>query len=115
MSYIPPTAQTEFTDISANGKFYTAIQEVNSDTFLGNGHKVLVDATGGDITLTLPNLSAGEAGREFHVKKIAGPNSAVLTISGWGPQTVDDQDFVEIKTVKQSFFVTSDGTQWHII
>lgn len=93
--------------ITAN---YTALW---SDTVL------LVNATGGNITVTLPDSGTvaspkDEMGKIFHVKKVDASANTV-TIDGFSTQTIDGATTNVINTQYDSVTIVSDGSNWHII
>lgn len=89
---------------------YTALW---SDTVL------LVNATGGNITVTLPDSGTvaspkDEMGKIFHVKKVDASANTV-TVDGFSTQTIDGATTNVISTQYDSITIVSDGSNWHII
>lgn len=89
---------------------YTALW---SDTVL------LVNATGGNITVTLPDSGTvaspkDEMGKIFYVKKVDATANTV-TIDGYSTQTIDGATTNVINTQYDSVTIVSDGSNWHII
>lgn len=84
---------------------YTAVSETD--------YTILVDATSGDVTISLPTaLSA--LGRVFNVKKIDASTNSVF-IDPNGSESLDNDTDAEIKKRYTSLTVQSDGTGWWII
>lgn len=74
---------------------------------------LIVDATAGNVTLTLPPAATAR-GKVFHVKKIdAGANSVIL--EGDGAETVDDAANVTWAVQYQAYTVACDGAEWWIV
>ena len=73
---------------------------------------VLVDTTGGNITITLPNATSNE-GKEFTVKRItAGANTLTIDTSGGN---IDDSATISMPTLYESLTMQSDGTDYWIV
>lgn len=82
-----------------------------SDTVL------LVNATGGNITVTLPDSGTvsstkDEMGKIFHVKKVDASANTV-TIDGFSTQTIDGATTKVLTTQYDSISIVSDGSNWH--
>lgn len=74
---------------------------------------VLVDASGGAKTITLPQAST-VTGRIFTVKKIDSSANSV-TLDGFSTETIDGSTTKTLATQYKSFTVTSTGSVWYII
>ena len=73
---------------------------------------ILVNATGGAVTVTLP--AAGQySGLQFIIKKTDASANAV-TIDGSGAETIDGAATQVLTVQYQSITVVSDGTGWQI-
>lgn len=88
------------------------IATITSDTTLDNTHHVvIVDATSGNVTITLPAVS-GIEGRFYHIKRT---DSSVytVTIQPDGSETIDGETS---QTISQydNIQITA-GTEWSII
>ena len=95
------------TDISST----TAIRTESANySITANDATVLVDASGGAVTVTLP---APIAGRKYVVKKIDGTVNAV-NIAGGG-NNIDGIATQSTTNPHQTFVLQSDGTNWFII
>lgn len=93
------------------GSVATQVTTVTVNTTLGvNHHIVLVDASGGNRTITLPNATSC-AGRQYIVKKIDSSANTV-TISAQAGQTIDEQSSVVLNTQYQFIKVVSNGQNW---
>lgn len=91
------------------------IQQVtaNYTILLDEDHTVLVDATSGAVTITLP-IAKNSDEYIFNIKKIDSSANAV-TIDGNGSETIDDSTTYVISSQYDSITVQSDGTEWWII
>ena len=74
---------------------------------------VLVDASGGAKTVTLPQAST-VTGRIFTVKKIDSSSNSV-TLDGFSTETIDGATTKTLATQYKSFTVVSTGSVWYII
>lgn len=81
-------------------------------TIVDSDDVVLVDTTGGSVTVTLPP-AATNLGRRFTVKKLIAANT--LTLDGNGSETIDGAATVALTTRYAARTVQSDGTAWHIV
>jgi len=83
-------------------------------TATANDHIILVDATSGAVTITLPQAST-VPGREYFIKKIDASANAVI-ISGYnGTEQIDGQTTISTTLEYQSYTLICVGTQWFII
>ena len=90
-----------------------SVRTVTSATTLGNADDVvLVDASGGAVTITLPPAAA--ATKEFCIKKID-TSGLVVTVDGNGSETIDNSLTILLATPYDAIRVTSDGTSWWIL
>jgi len=83
----------------------------SSDYTASNNEFVLVDASGGAVTITLPSPSSGG---KVGVKKTDSSTNTV-TISPSGSETIDGASSLTIDTQYQSYTLISDGTNWYIM
>jgi hypothetical protein len=82
------------------------------DTTLTDSHDiVLVDASGGAVTITLPPAADGY--KEYTIKVID-TSSNLVTIDGDGSEEIDGSTSITLTTY-DSFTIVSDGTAWWII
>lgn len=90
----------ELTSVTAN---YTATDD---------DHILIVDATGGDVTVTLPDAN-GLSGKQYFIKR-TDSSANTVTVQGTGGDTIDDE---ASQTLDQydSLFVISDSTEWWIL
>lgn len=88
---------------------------VTSDTTLNEDDNfVYVDASGGNITITLPPVSAGIiAGQVIHIKRID-DSANTVTIDGDGAEVIDGQSTQTIASQYTSIMLHSNGTEWFI-
>lgn len=96
-----------------NTSISTAVTSVSADTTLtADHHTVLVDATSGNITITLPTAT-GIDGREYIIKKIDSSSNTV-TITPQSSQTIDGQSnyvlsaqnkYIEVKAANGNYYI----------
>ncbi len=92
---------------------YPITEKSGDYTLTDADYTCLVDATGGNRTITLP-AAAGASGRIYVMKKIdASANKAIL--DGDGAETVDGAATMELLLQHESVMVQSDGTEWWIL
>lgn len=84
----------------------------SATTLMDSDDLLLVNTTGGNITVTLP-LVASNLGRRFAVKKIAAGNT--LTLDGNGSEQIDGAATLAWTTNNLTHVVQSDGTMWRVI
>ena len=92
------------------------IAEVSTSTALdgtATGATVLVNASGGAVTITLPTAAVGED-RRYTIKKIDS-SAFTVTIDGNGAETIDGATTAVITMQYESVTVQSDGTSWYIL
>jgi len=90
--------------------FSPKVVTVTSNYNANYGDIVLVDASGGAVTVTLPPPKANAI---INVKKIDSSSNAV-TIDGNGAN-IDGQSSIQITTQYESYTLVSDGSNWWII
>lgn len=89
----------------------SAVTTITVDTTLTTAHNiVLVDASTGAVTLTLP-AAAVYAGPGYTIKKIDASANAV-TIDGSGAETIDETTTRILTMQYDAVEVMSDGTEW---
>jgi len=96
------------------GQWIYAISTKTTDyTIVASDHTILCDASGGDITITLPGALIS-AGHSFHIKKIDSTDN-IVTIEPTSPDVIDGE--TSVLTVEQwtNIMVQSDGTNWYIL
>ncbi len=105
--------------LQVEGSVASTIQTVNSNTTLTvDNNVVLVDASGGNVDITLPVVVDGTdylcLGREYTIKKIDGTLNNVNVV-GTATATIDGQSSISLS--EQWYFVKiiNDGNQWYII
>ena len=92
------------------GNVVSGVKSVSSNYTADYGEVVLVDASGGNVTITLPSPQANAV---INVKKIDS-SSNVITVSGGGA-TIDGQSSFSFSIQYESYTFVSDGTNWYII
>lgn len=76
-------------------------------------HTVLVDASAGAVTITLPS-AAGIAGRMYRIKKIDSSANAV-TVAAQTGETIDGAASYDLTAQYQYIVIQSDGANWYIV
>lgn len=74
---------------------------------------ILVNATGGAITVTLPD-TAVVTGKQLTIKK-TDVSVNVVTVDGNGAQTIDGAATASLAAQNKYISIVSDGTAWHIV
>jgi len=97
-------------DSSALG-LYADVSTVTSDYQASHGEVVLGDASGGSITVTLPNVNVSVA--SVTVKKIDSSNNGV-TLATQGTANIDSSGSLSITNQYTSREVVSDGSNYFI-
>lgn len=93
--------------------FFAVRSVTAATTIVDSDDLVLVDATSGAVTVTLP-LAAVNAGRRFTVKKTDASGNAA-TIDGNGSETIDGATTAATTTQYVAITVQSDGTAWWVV
>lgn len=97
--------------LQVQGSVATQVTVVSANTTLGVGHHiVLVDASGGNRTITLPDATDC-SGRQYIIKKIDSSTNTV-TIAPQTGQTIDGQSSVVLSSQYQLVKIVSDGQKW---
>ncbi len=74
---------------------------------------ILMNATSGNLTVTLP-AAAGKVGWVYNIKKTDSSENTV-TIDGNASETIDGETTLVLTLQYQSVSILSDGSNWHII
>lgn len=105
------TPNSKFT---VSGSFATAIStKTASYTATAADHIIIVDATGGNRTITLPS-AVGLDGRQYIIKKKDNSVNNVI-IAAAGSETIDGAATVIMSIQWQVRTIVSDGANWMII
>lgn len=93
---------------------YVNVRSVSSTTTAAsNDYAILVNASGGAVTINLP-AAAAATGQVLNVKKTDASANGV-TLDGNGAETIDGAATLAWTTQYQSYTVICDGTGWSII
>lgn len=95
-----------------SGNLSTTTKTANY-TALSTDQVILVNATGGNVTIALP-AAATVAGHVYYIKKIDSSGNSVI-IDPNGAETIDGASTVTTTTQYESFTIVSDGVAWFII
>ena len=102
-------------DLSAGGLTKIArpiVTKTSNYPATADDYTVLVDSTGGDVTITLP--TSPKTGQEVVVKKIDASANNVVILRG-GASTIDNQTSVTFNTQWASYYIQYDGSNWYIL
>lgn len=90
------------------------VATINSSTTLDDTHAVvLIDASGGPVTVTLPSVS-GIGRRRYVVKKIDSSANAV-TVAASGAEMIDGTTSKTLAIQYEALEVVTNGTAWFVI
>jgi len=92
-----------------------SIDSISSDETLSDfsgGKILLVNSSGGDVTVTLP-ASANHAGEIVKVKKISVSNNVIL--EGNASETLDGLDNITLESPRAALSLISDGSNWFVM
>lgn len=92
-----------------NAKTYTLSTSANYTATLDD-EVILVDASAGNRTITLPSASSS-SGHAYVIKKVDSSGNSVI-IDGDGSETIDGATTVTTTTQWASFNIISNGTNW---
>lgn len=84
-----------------------------SDNITINDGVLLVDATAGNVTMTLPDVVT-EAGRTYTIKK-TDASANTVTVLPTSPTTIDGAVSVVLTAQNQSVTVVASGTEWEVL
>ena len=88
------------------------VSKTSAYTVTDDDAAILVDATGGAVTVTLPT-AVGRTGQTYEIKRTnAGANA--VTVDGNGAETIDGAATVSLSTQYATVRMVSDGTNWMI-
>jgi len=95
----------------AEGSFGVKFRSVSANAVAGDDCVIAVDASVGDVTITLPS-AVGSQGRIYYVKKIDSSMNVVF-VQASGGQTIDGLNTQHLSIQWESMQVISDGsTGW---
>ena len=106
-------------DVSG-GNARSVVTKTANYTATINDSTILVDATTGNITITLPTAasaynSTDNTGLILKIKRVASDSSAnSVTIDGNGAETIDNA-LTQSVVAAEVWVLQSDGTEWHAI
>lgn len=109
-----PTGRTELAGVIVvnNAPATPLTTKTANYTATAADHTIVVDATAGAVTITLPT-AVGIKGRTYTIKKIDNANNVV--IDGNGSQTIDGSTTKTLTTQYQTVTVQSDNANWFVI
>lgn len=105
-------------DVVSLGTFAVQLDAVSTNTTIGTNdayHVIVANANSGQVTITLPDATAVEAGREYIIKKGDTSENGVV-IDGNGSQTIDGDLTYTLYGPWQAAKVVTDGSgNWFLI
>lgn len=110
---IEPQAATNFGDLIANELIRNTKTIITNYSVVEGDDIILVDASSGDITVTMPPAEE-LGGYHFIIKKIDSTNNAVITAALTG-QTIDGENSQSIILQYNSITVISNNDNWFIV
>ena len=112
---LPDYRQFQVKDIKVYGKdiSFTLNEYVASRTLSADNYLVIIDASNGGVTLTLPAASSYNE-RIYTIKKKDSSANKVI-IDANSTETIDGEETIELKTQYTYVTIICDGTEWFII
>jgi hypothetical protein len=112
--HAPPNEQSiaDLT-VAAEDISFTLEEMATATTLTINHFLVLVDASSGGITITLP-ASASHTNRIYTIKKIDSSGNKV-TVDANASETIDGELTIDLKLQYSYITIVCDGTEWFII
>lgn len=86
------------------------LQTVTGNTTAGDQTFLVVDASSGAVTITLPT-AVGIADRVYYIKK-SDASANFVNVATTGGQTIDNSTTFELKIQGEAIMVVSDGANW---
>lgn len=109
------TINTKKIALSLLATFFSLVTTAVSRTLGTSDLVVLMDATSGVVTATLPT-AVGIAGRQYKIKDWKGKSATNnITIATTSAQTIDGSSTKILNSNYSSLTVISDGANWSII
>ena len=92
---------------------FALVEKDAAYTATTSDNKILVDATGGSITISLPAASDNSE-LEYVIKRLdSSPGSVIIDADG--AETIDGEQTLELNSQYSYVTIVCDGTEWHII
>lgn len=91
----------------------TVVKKTASYTATFSDELILVDTTGGNVTITLPS-STRISGKVYRIKRLTGGVNT-LTVQGSGGATIDGAASISLPTQWDARNLVTDGTGWFIL
>mgnify|MGYP001593664978 CR=1 FL=1 len=92
------------------GSFGMKVRSVSTNSVAGNEAVISVDASGGDVTITLPTATT-ITDRTYYIKKIDSTTNTVF-VQAFGAQTIDGLNLQALSIQYESMQIVSDGAGW---
>ena len=89
---------------------YTLSTKTANHTATDSDYILLIDATSGNLTVTLPNVSSADSGKAYFVKKIDSSSNTV-TISG--DANIDGSASKVLSSQYDKTHIVTNNTQWY--
>lgn len=99
--------------LHVEGSLSVKVTSTSASVAAGDEGVLLVDASGGARTITLP-AAASSTSRVYHIKKTDSSSNAV-TIDGNAAETIDGSTTQDINLPNESLTIACDGSNWSIV
>lgn len=93
---------------------FAVVSKTANYTLTTSDYLVLVDASGGSFTLSLP-AAASNTGRVFLIKRTDNTLSNAVTLDPNGSETIDGQTTRKLCTQYETVSIISDGSNWSVL
>lgn len=101
-------------NLNITGSFGMSLQNVSSNTLLGNSSLILADSSSDNLTLTLPDALNCD-GRVYTIKKISSQNNILLSGNTWN-NWIDNQDYMLLQSGSMSAVsLISNSGNWSVL
>ncbi len=94
---------------AVSASFVTVTKTTTATLATTNEDNVIVDATSGDFTITLPAAS-GNSGLTYRITKSTSANK--VTVDGHGSETIGGELSAVLSSKDDSIIITCDGSNW---
>jgi hypothetical protein len=100
--------------ISATGNYEGDVQNKNANyTALLTDNAIFVDASGGQVTISLPTAT-GNASKKYYIKKLDSSANKVV-IDPYGSQQIEGATTAELWFQDEAVAIKTDGLSWYVI
>lgn len=114
-------AGSSMNEITLSNTVHTESYSTNSFDIVSSDHAItaidhieLVDASDGDVTITLPPIASTQAGRQLRFKKTDATTNRVI-VDGNASETIDGELTKSLLVENQGMMIISDGAEWKML